>query len=271
MKRFLAVLIACGATAALHAQSDKVTVAFSDPSRPGTVKASLVNGGITVTGYAGKEVIVEATGQGSEGRRRGRREREEAPAGMKRIAIASSGLTVEEENNVMVIGASHAANVDLKIQVPQRTSLSLKTVNDGELKVENVQGEFEINNINGNVTLTNVSGSTVAHALNGKVTATFVQVDPQKPMSFSSLNGNIDVTFPADLKANVKIKSDRGEVFSDFEIAMQATPRTVVEDGRSKGGKYRVQIDKTFTGAINGGGREIQFTNFNGNIYIRKK
>jgi hypothetical protein len=29
-------------------------------------------------------------------------------------------------------------------------------------------------------------------------------------------------------------------------------------------------IDKTVRGTINGGGQEIQFTNFQGSIYIRK-
>ena len=257
------------AAVAARAQSDKVTVAFSDPSRPGTVKVGLINGGITVTGYNGKEVIVEATPRAS----RRSREREGAPAGgMKRIMVSASGLTVEEENNVMSIGATtHGAPVDLAIQVPQRTNLQLRTHNDGHITVENVQGELDVNDTNGNVTLTNVSGSAVAHALNGKITATFAQVDAQKPMAFSSMNGRIEVTFPADIKANVKIKSDRGEVFSDFDIVMQAQPRTVVEDARGKGGKYRVQIDKTFFGTINGGGREIQFSNFNGPIYIRKK
>jgi len=43
-----------------------------------------------------------------------------------------------------------------------------------------------------------------------------------------------------------------------------------VEDSRSHGGKYRVRIDRTVHGTINGGGPEMQFTNFQGQIYIRK-
>jgi hypothetical protein len=31
-----------------------------------------------------------------------------------------------------------------------------------------------------------------------------------------------------------------------------------------------VKMDKTVRGTINGGGPEMQFTNFNGEIYIRK-
>ncbi len=111
----------------------------------------------------------------------------------------------------------------------------------------------------------------MAHALNGHVYATLTRVEQKKAMAFSSLNGDIDVTFPADLKANVSIRSDRGDVFSDFDVQLKAAAsQPEVEDSRGKGGKYRVKIDKTVHGTINGGGTEIQFTNFQRQIYIRK-
>jgi DUF4097 and DUF4098 domain-containing protein YvlB len=136
--------------------------------------------------------------------------------------------------------------------------------------VTGVDGELDVNDVNGSVTLNNVSGSAIAHALNGRVLVTFNRIN-QKPMAFSSLNGDIDVTFPADLKANLSLKSDRGEIFSDFDVQVQASaPQQTVEDSRKDGGKYKVKIDKTVHGTIGGGGPELQFTNFNGSIYIRK-
>jgi hypothetical protein len=250
--------------------SDKATVPFSDPSRPGTVKVGLLAGSIKVKGYAGKEVIVEAQGR-SETRSHGR-ERPEAE-GMKRIPNTASGLNVEEENNVVTVGTSSLNRpVDVTLQVPFHTSLKLKTVNDGNIQVEQVEGEIEVNDINGAVALTNVSGSVVAHALNGNVVVSLTKVDPAKSMSFSSLNGNIDVTFPPEIKANVAMKSDQGEIYSDFDINMnQAAHKPIVEDARGKGGAYRFRMDKTMNGTINGGGPEMQFKTFNGNIYIRKK
>ena len=244
---------------------DRVAVAFTDPSRPGTLKANLVNGGITVKGYDGKVVVVEARprsgGRGSS-----------SSDGMRRITMSATGLAVDEENNVMRVQAdSHQRAVDLTMQVPRQTSLNLHCVNDGDIVVEGVEGQLEVNDINGAVTLKNVSGSAVAHALNGKVLVNFVRVDGSKPMSFSSLNGDIDVTFPADLKANLKMQSDRGEILSDFEVQMREPgQRQIVEDSRNKNGRYRVRVDKTIYGTINGGGPEIQFKNFNGTIYIRK-
>jgi DUF4097 and DUF4098 domain-containing protein YvlB len=178
---------------------------------------------------------------------------------------------VEEENNEVSISTdSTMRTIDLTISVPAHTSLKLSSVNSGDIVVTGVDGELDVNDVNGAVTLNNVSGSAVAHALNGRVLATFTRVN-QKPMAFSSLNGDIDVTFPADLKANLSLKSDRGDIFSDFDVQLQTTPpQQTVEDGRGHGGKYRVKIDKVVHGTINGGGSELQFTNFNGGIYIRK-
>jgi DUF4097 and DUF4098 domain-containing protein YvlB len=213
--------------------------------------------------HDGKDVIVEA--------RVRNQERERESSGPKRINISTTGLTVEEENNdVRISTESYARTIDVTVMVPTHTSLKLRAVNDGDIVVTGVDGELDVDDVNGSVTLNNVSGSAVAHALNGKLSATFTKVNG-KPMAFSSLNGDIDVTFPADVKANVTIKSDRGDVFSDFDVQLQASaPQQVVEDGRGHGGKYRVRIDKAVHGTINGGGPEFQFTNFQGGIYIRR-
>jgi DUF4097 and DUF4098 domain-containing protein YvlB len=269
----VAALISCVALAAptlAQAQEqsgpDRVAVTLTDPSRPALVKASLVNGGITVKAYDGKEVIVEARARYHD------RESSRSESGnMKRIVVSSTGLSVEAENNeVHVSTDSYARPIDLTISVPVHTSLKLSAVNDGNIVVTGVDGELDVNDVNGSVTLNNVSGSAVAHALNGRLLATFTRVN-QKPMAFSSLNGDIDVTFPTDLKANLSLKSDRGEIFSDFEVQVQASaPQQTVEDDRKNGGKYVVKIDKAVHGTIGGGGPEMQFTNFNGSIYIRK-
>ncbi|HEY1938332.1 MAG TPA: DUF4097 family beta strand repeat-containing protein [Candidatus Angelobacter sp.] len=264
----LAVVALMAISQPLCAQSDnKVNVPLTDPSRPVNLRAHLVSGSITVKGADVKEVVVEARARGGEDSGRGGRSE-----GMKHIPMTSTGLNIESDNNQVRISTdSYQRTTDLTITVPVHTSLSLHTVNDGNITVTGVDGEFDIDDVNGEVDLKNIGGSAVAHALNGHVVASFNRIDPQKPMAFSSLNGDIDVTFPADLKANVSLRTDNGEVYSDFDVKVQATaPQQTVEDERGKGGKYRVKIDKNVRGTINGGGQEIQFKNFNGNIYIRK-
>ncbi len=250
---------------------EHIVVAFSDPAQPGKLKVNLLGASITLKGYAGKEVIVDAHMDSEEADEKG--SRQERSGGMHRIHNAStSGLEIEEERNMMVIRTGWPNNraIRLTIQVPTRTSLDLSVVNDGNITVDGVDGDIVANNVNGAVTLTNVSGAVVAHALNQDVKATFTRYSG-KPMSFSSLNGTLDVTLPADTKATLKLQSDNGEVYSDFPVDM-LTPSVnqTVQDDRSKGGRYRLKIEKAMTGRINGGGPEITFKTFNGDIKLRR-
>jgi DUF4097 and DUF4098 domain-containing protein YvlB len=227
-----------------------------------------VSGSIIVKGANVKDVVLETKG------RSGEDDEDEKPArqgNLHRIPMGGAGYSVESENNQIRISASPQKSSDMVLTVPVHTSLSLHTVNGGDINVTGVDGEIDVNNVNGSVTLKDIAGSAVAHALNGRLTASFTRVDPQKAMSFSSLNGNIDVTFPPDIKATVIMRSDRGEVYSDFDIQLQANSPPAVEDQRHEGkGRYVVRVERTVRGNINGGGQEIQFKNFNGNIYIRK-
>jgi DUF4097 and DUF4098 domain-containing protein YvlB len=212
--------------------AERISVPFRDPSRPGLVKASALNGSITVQTHAGKEVLVEVG--------------------------AAKGWAVEEEgNSVRISPVGQGKNSDLQIWVPERTSLNLRSVNGRGIFVENVEGDLDVESVNGSVNLNNVSGTVVAHALNGKLTVRLKQVSRDKPMSFSTLNGTVDVTLPPDVAANFQVRNVWGEIRSDFAIG------TAVETKQPRPGKM-------LTGRVNGGGPEISFRSMNGSIYIRK-
>ncbi|MFN0171740.1 MAG: hypothetical protein ACKV22_35445 [Bryobacteraceae bacterium] len=270
-----------GLAAAQEAGSGRLTVSFTDPSRPGTVRCHIVQGDIVVAAYEGKDVIVETGrrrqkgGSGLTIRRSGEREPPQPPAPPAGpplpLAIGRPGMTVEEQNNAVTVSMDMAGrNSNLRIQVPASTSLDLRTVN-GRLLVEGVAGEIQAQAINGSVQLIDIMGPVVAHSVNGSLKAVFARVPHDKPMSFSSLNGSIDATFPADLKANLSIRSGHGEVYSDFDITLKSDSKAVVEDKRAEGGKYRARLDSSVNGVINSGGPELRFKAFNGKIYLRKK
>jgi hypothetical protein len=253
---------------AQESSGQRVTVAFSSPTRPRLVKVNVMNGSIDVKGYNGSEVVVEARGEDQTA------SSEPLPkkaAGMKRLSNSTPRFSVEETENVVTVSVRPSdRTVNLFLQVPTTTSLKLHSV-DGELKVEQVSGEIEANCVDGDIKLTNVSGTVVASSVDGDITANLVKVAPDKPMSFSSVDGDLDVTFPADLKANVRIKSDDGEIYTDFDIQLKPeTGKALVEDARSKDGKYRVEVDKEVSGTINGGGSQIQFKSVDGDVYIWK-
>jgi len=259
----LGAALSCGS---LWAQDDKVTVPFRDPSGKRTLKVTTMNGSITVKGYDGKDAIIESSGAG----RRDRGRPSNIPPGMKQIN-QNQGFDVIEENNTIRVTTGPMGSGSVVIQVPVETSLDLNTLNGGHITVENISGEIVAENLNGAVILTNVSGSVVANSNNGKITASLNRVTPNKNMSFCTMNGNVEVTLPADIKANVKMRSDNGDIWTDFDVKITPSTKTTVEDNRKTGGRYRVKVDKTIEGTINGGGPEIQFRTFNGRIVIGKK
>lgn len=247
---------------ATEAGQNRIVVPIADPSRPAMVKAHFLSGSIMVKGYDGKEVIVETRG--------GDRESSGPPENARGPRRLDSPISIDAENNEVNIKQDvFRQGGDFTITVPRRSSLFLSTVNGSNITVSDVEGELDVKNINGGITLNHVAGSVVAHALNGRLQATFTRIDPQKPMAFSSMNGEIDVTLPADVKATLIMRTDNGAIYSDFDIQAQSAQPTM-EENSGKGGKYRLKVDKTIHATLNGGGPEIQIKDFNGNIYLRK-
>ena len=87
-------------------------------------------------------------------------------------------------------------------------------------------------------------------------------------MAFSTVSGGINVSFPADLKANLKIRSDLGKVYSDFDLVSDAAHPKVLRD--EKDGAYHLSIDDWIFSRVGGGGPEFLIKNTNGNIHIYK-
>src|SRR5580698_7935000 len=266
MLKYAILLAAAGAMLAAE-DSDSVTIPFRDPNGAKTLKVSLENGSVTVRGYDGKDALIETGGNINGHERRP----SHVPEGMHRIDNDSMGLDVTEENNVItIIGQNSSAH--LTIQVPVQTNLILRSVNGGSIVVENISGSIDANHTNGGITITNVSGSVLANTTNGSVTVSLNKVSGDKAMSFTSFNGRVDVSLPSDVKANVMMKTNNGEIWSDFDIKLTAGGKPpVVEDSRSSNGKYKVHLDRAMYGTINGGGPEMQFVTYNGSILIHKK
>lgn len=272
MTKIIASALLCAGAVVAQDGAEKATVPLHDPSRPARLRVNLMAGGITVHGADTRNVVVEAVSRG--GTRGDRESRADRVDGMHRLDLpGNSGLEVTEDDNVVQVKTSpRGTPADLVITVPRRSSLELRCMNDGNIEVDQVDGEIDANDLNGRITLKGVRGSVVAHSMNGAVLATLDRVDSGKPMSFSTMNGDIDVTLPADVKANVAMKTDNGEIYSDFDVKLESGTHMVQgESGRQPDGSYHLRFDRTQHGTINGGGPEFQFVSFNGQIYIRKK
>jgi hypothetical protein len=266
MKRYMALAGLTLMVAALAPAQDntgnRVVVPARNSTRPRLVKASLLNAGITVKTHAGKDVIVESTGSTA------RRRDEKNAEGLRRIDLPFGGFNIEEEDNVITIHGSVSMGGNLVVTVPADTSLQLRST-QGSVSVEGVRGEIEVNSTNGKIDLVNVAGTVVASTTNGAIRASMDRVDAAKPISFSSTNGSVEVTLPADLKATLKMRSYHGSIWTDFDMTVTGSKPVTSSGGDNA--KFEVKFDRTMYGTINGGGVEASFSTLNGRIVIKKK
>ena len=247
---------------AVAQQPQQIVVPLSDPASPAVLHADLMNGSIVVSAYDGSEVIIETTIDATE-------DEGESRGGLRRIPNTSVGLTVAERSNTVSIEADWSArSTRLVIQVPRLTSLHLSTVNDGDIEVSGVTGNHELDNVNGAISALDVSGSVVANTTNGDVKVRFQALEADKPMSFSTWNGDVDLTVPSNARINLLMNSGQGDIYTDFDVALDPQEVKMSREEGSKG--FRVRLEKEVAGSINGGGAEFRFKTYNGDIFVRK-
>ncbi|TDJ33476.1 MAG: hypothetical protein E2O61_12360 [Gammaproteobacteria bacterium] len=253
-----------GATAvAPESEVHSVTVPFSESSRPGLLKMSLLSGSITVRVHSQPDVVFEYS---SPALVRDDEERKEGE--MFVIRNDSFDFEITENDNIMDFDMDSWNNrvTLINVKVPVNTSLKLETVN-GNILVEGVAGGLELAGVNGRIEATSISGLVVAETVNGSVKVEFNEITPDRFMAFSTHNGRIDVTFPPDIKADVYLDTTRGSIYSDFKIELDNSPVMVSDDTDERG--TRIKVEKQLRGTINGGGPEMRFETYNGSIYIR--
>ncbi len=234
---------------------ERLTIDFSDPARPGLVRLNLILANVVVRGYDGDVVQLQA---------RGGIELPIPPArpggrGQRRAPAAPRPFIVREANNVITIGARRPG-MEVELQVPRRTSLSLNGAT-GDIEVEGVYGRLTINTQTGNVTVRDVRGSAEIRTLAGDLECEVVSTRLSGPMTLESLTGTILAVLPTDVGASLRVESQMGGITTDFELESMAARRP--RRGRSP-------PRRMFVSDLNGGGPTVQIRSTLGEIVIRR-
>jgi hypothetical protein len=229
-----------------------------------------VEGSIQVTGHPGSEIRLIA-------RKRLRADSPEKAAEARRdvsLDISQDANTVRlyvdgpfrcRDGGVRMHGRQgYRVRFDFELQVPPDTAVSLKTVNDGDIKVEGVAGDYDVDNINGGIQMAEVSGSGRVYALNGRVQVLFRE-NPRAASSFGSLNGEVRVSFRPSLAADLRFKTFNGGVFTDFPVTYLPVQAAA---GERRDGKFVYKSNEWSSVRVGRGGPELSFDAFNGNIRI---
>src|SRR5690606_24185431 len=63
----------------------------------------------------------------------------------------------------------------------------------------------------------NISGGALVETINGEIEAHIAALQAGKPLSFTSMNGEIAIHVPAVAQANVRLRTQNGAILTDFD------------------------------------------------------
>ncbi|MFT4566121.1 MAG: DUF4097 and DUF4098 domain-containing protein YvlB [Saprospiraceae bacterium] len=240
---------------------EEVTVDLSESSKSGTLDIRNHDGTITIEGYSGNQVIVQVFSPEEKKPNDGRKGKN----GLKRISMNAVDVEIYEEDNYVNVDGGKK-RTDFIIKVPQKFDLKVHAHHNGTVKVSNISGQMEIISHHGSIRLKDVAGSLVADTHHGEIKANFLSIN-DNPMAFSTYHGDVDITFPEGVSFDAKIKSEKGDIYTDFDVSMNAVNK---ETKSSRSGKKQIKIGGWMTGQFGSGGKEYLFNTYHGDIVIQK-
>jgi DUF4097 and DUF4098 domain-containing protein YvlB len=160
----------------------------------------------------------------------------------------------------------YVVHMDFELQVPAKTELNVQTVNQGNIRIENVSGDYSVHNVNGSIDMLDVGGAGTVKTVNGGIQVRFRE-NPAASSTFASVNGSVELSFQDNLAADFRFKTFNGAVYTDFPMsALPQKPAT--EEHRN--GKFVFHSDRFTGGRVGNGGPEIKVENLNGDIRVLK-
>ncbi|OHE89549.1 MAG: hypothetical protein A3G75_11715 [Verrucomicrobia bacterium RIFCSPLOWO2_12_FULL_64_8] len=209
---FLSFLV-LAAVLARADDTNTTTVKFSDPAKPGKLQLNVMWCDVRITGADRPDVVIRSNVRNAETART-------RSDGLRRL---DSELTFSamEKDNVITIGLGghpgDGTDAELDITVPRHTSVQVGGSMGGDVVVQEIAGDVEVSSLNGEIRLQKLAGGALVECTNGEIDASFTAVPAGRPISFTSMNGEIQVHVPGDTKANVRLRTQNGAILTDFD------------------------------------------------------
>ncbi len=227
-------LLAIAPAASLVRASDgpeKTSVKFSDPAKPGTLRIAIAMGDIRIHGTDAAEITVSTELP---------QESTQPRADGLRVLSESASYSLTEKDNVVILDAGQEFNFgrhdsSFEIAVPRSTNIVIKSSLGGEIVIGQVTGDIEIKSLNGEVLLEDVTGGALVETMNGEISARIQTLREGKPISFTSMNGEISLEVPEDAKANVRLRTQNGAILTDFDEKTLVTKTEAIRGNRKSG------------------------------------
>jgi hypothetical protein len=250
-----ALVITLAAAASAAAQSDfqwRGAIPAGD-----AVEIRGANGNVTATRAPGNEVRVVAT----------KSARRNDPDEVRiEVVEHAGGVTIcavyptphrSQPNECRPGGGRHNTQnndvrVDFTVEIPAGVVFLGRTIN-GNVAATGLASDASVRTTNGNIRLeTSETGN--ARTTNGRIDAVLGRADWDGAAEFRTTNGNVTLSVPAGLNADLRASTTNGRIDSDFPVLVRGTVSR-----------------RSLNGVIGEGGRTLQVRTTNGSIRLRER
>lgn len=145
-------------------------------------------------------------------------------------------------------------DIDIEVRLPKSMRVSAHSVS-GDVSVSAAEGDVRAGSVSGDVAMDHLRATAVhAASVSGDIDVGIDALTGSGDLTFKSVSGNVTVTLPQGLDADVEMRSVSGELDTDFPMTL---------NGR---------MDRHSLGArIGRGGRALEVTTVSGDVRLRSQ
>ena len=214
----------------------------------GRVSLENINGDVTIEGWDGDTVLVEAVIRGSE--EAIDRVEIQVDADTDRIAVETD---YKNEDRGWSFKGRQNATVDYTVSVPRGARLDGIELVNGDLDIVGVAGNVRAELVNGDLDAHGLSGDVWLETVNGDVEVLLDALGASAKVQVESVNGEVIVALPPGAGAEIRAETIHGDIDNDFGLEV-------------KKDRY---VGRSLEASLGGGGARVELETVNGSIRIR--
>jgi len=170
---------------------------------------------------------------------------------------------IQKEGNVEMttLGHAHCDCIPITIKVPQGVGLIVEdnTFRGQNIVIKNFTSPIDVSMNNHNITLENITGPMAVKTLHGNIESVFNTISQEGTINLVAVHGFVDVSLPSSTRADLKLKTQHGEIYTDMDIEISKSDENTSDFG-----------NKVVVGKLNGGGVSMTISSNFHEVYLRK-
>jgi len=207
-----------------------------------------VNGKIAISGWDRDELDIQAVKHG--------KSKDSVEELAIQVDAASDHATIHTKQAASWFGwKKDSVKVDYAIHLPQQARLANISSVNGQIVIDGVAGNIEASTVNGGVQVRDVAGDLKLSTVNGEVKAQMVALGSGQSVSLDAVNGQLELSLPANANAEVSASTLNGSLNSEFSALVV---------------KKEFPVGSNLKGMLGNGSGRVKASTVNGSISFRK-